>query len=88
MEIGKNTTRRNFLEAMSAAPSLAFLAAGAGQVQAAPAKKFTPVDLSSHFDHSLPALVKFFDESSRDDLARIPTGASNSGYSISPGTGR
>jgi hypothetical protein len=75
MEIGKNTTRRNFLEAMSAAPSLAFLAAGAGQVQAAAAKKFTPVDLSSHFDHSRPALVKFFGESSRDDLARIPTGS-------------
>jgi len=72
MQIGKNTTRRSFLEIVSSAPSLALLA-GANQSQAASADNFTPVNLGSRFNVSLPALVESLGESS-ENLAKIPTG--------------
>jgi hypothetical protein len=43
---------RNFLQAMGATPSLALLRAAVGQAQAAPADKFTGVDLSAYFNTS------------------------------------
>jgi len=75
MQFRKNTTRRDFLQAVSTGPSLALLAGGASQMQAASADKFTPVELSSHFNVSLPTLVDVFGASSGESLAGIPTGS-------------
>ena len=75
MQLSKNTTRRDFLQAVSAGPSLALLAGGASQMQAAAADKFTPVDLGSQFNVAPPGLLEVFGESSRDELARIPSGS-------------
>jgi hypothetical protein len=65
----KSGTRRDFLQAVSAGPSLALLAGGASGMQANTAGKFTPVDLSTHFNVSAKALAGTF------GAARIPTGS-------------
>jgi hypothetical protein len=71
-----DTTRRSFLQGMAASPSLAFLSAAAGQGQAQPAEKFTPLNLSSLFNTSPHEFSSNLREQFRQDLAGIPTGRS------------
>src|SRR5205085_7957621 len=76
MESTKETTRRNFLQAVSATPSLAFLSAAAGQAQPADAQKFTAVDLGPYFNTSPREFGSQLNESARQDLTGIPSGRS------------
>ncbi|HKW99829.1 MAG TPA: CehA/McbA family metallohydrolase [Bryobacteraceae bacterium] len=67
-------TRRNFLQAAGVLPSLALLMPAAGQAQAAPAEKFTGVDLSSYFNISPREFAETLTAAVRRDLEGIPTG--------------
>lgn len=73
MEYSNDTSRRNFLQAIGAAPSLALLRATAGQAQAAPAEKFTSVDLSEYFNTSPREFAANLSASARRDLEGIPS---------------
>ncbi len=75
MQFDKDTTRRDFLQAVGASPSLALLRGEASQINALSSAKFTPVDLSSHFNMSQPELGAAFDDGSRDGFGGIPTGS-------------
>lgn len=76
MESSKETTRRNFLQAVGATPSLAFLSAAAAQSEPAPAEKFTAVDLSPYFNTSPREFGSKLSDSARQDLTGIPSGRS------------
>lgn len=75
MQFDKDTTRRDFLQAVGASPSLALPREEASQINALSSAKFTPVDLSSHFNMSQPELGAAFDDGSREGFGGIPTGS-------------